>query len=100
MGDKNQMSKDKVTPKVQSLSSRGFIELLSRRIGVKLFSILSLKRLLVIVWQKDKKRKQDYCESLSSSITNMYLHKNIRKCAKFEIDKKLVLVLLIIVLMV
>ena len=66
------MSKDKVTPKVQSPSSRGFIELLSRRIGVKLFSILSLKRLLVIVWQKDKKRKQDYCESLSSSIINVY----------------------------
>ena len=66
------MSKDKVTPKVQSLSSRGFIELLSNRIGVKLFSILSLKRLLVIVWQKDKKRKQDYCESLSSSIINVY----------------------------
>ena len=66
------MSKDKVTPKVQSLSSRGFIELLSKRIGVKLFSILSLKRLLVIVWQKDKKRKQDYCESLSSSIINVY----------------------------
>ena len=66
------MSKDKVTPKVQSHSSRGFIELLSRRIGVKLFSILSLKRLLVIVWQKDKKRKQDYCESLSSSIINVY----------------------------
>ena len=65
------MSKDKVTPKVQSLSSRGFIELLSNRIGVKLFSILSLKRLLVIVWQKDKKRKQDYCESLSSSIINV-----------------------------
>ena len=66
------MSKDKVTPKVQSLSSRGLIELLSTRIGVKLFSILSLKRLLVIVWQKDKKRKQDYCESLSSSIINVY----------------------------
>ena len=66
------MSKDKVTPKVQSLSSRGLIELLSKRIGVKLFSILSLKRLLVIVWQKDKKRKQDYCESLSSSIINVY----------------------------
>ena len=66
------MSKDKVTPKVQSLSSRGCIELLSKRIGVKLFSILSLKRLLVIVWQKDKKRKQDYCESLSSSIINVY----------------------------
>ena len=66
------MSKDKVTPKVQSLSSRGFIELLSNRIGVKLFSILSLKRLLVIVWQKDKKRKQDYCESLSSSIINVF----------------------------
>ena len=66
------MSKDKVAHKVQSLSSRGFIELLSKRIGVKLFSILSLKRLLVIVWQKDKKRKQDYCESLSSSIINVY----------------------------
>ena len=66
------MSKDKVTPKVQSLSSRGLIELLSKRIGVKLFSILSLKRLLVIVWQKDKKRKQDYCESLSSSIINVF----------------------------
>ena len=66
------MSKDKVTPKVQSLSSRGLIKLLSKRIGVKLFSILSLKRLLVIVWQKDKKRKQDYCESLSSSIINVY----------------------------
>ena len=66
------MSKDKVTPKVQSLSSSGFIELLSNRIGVKLFSILSLKRLLVIVWQKDKKRKQDYCESLSSSIINVF----------------------------
>ena len=66
------MSKDKVTPKVQSLSSRGLIKLLSKRIGVKLFSILSLKRLLVIVWQKDKKRKQDYCESLSSSIINVF----------------------------
>ena len=115
------MSKDKLVIEFDLFFPLSVIDYLNTKSSVNLYSLSNLNLLLVIVWQKDKKRKLSwalispkvliYFSLISKSIflvcvtitqllvvtqvyvlvnfINMYLHKDIKKCAKFEVGKKM-----------